>query len=147
MTGRAQLPASETGGLAGAACQECVAVYLERAGVVLTLGAAERVDCLAGYDAGEPAVLQHLLPARTGQPAGYSTGPQVDVAQCLDGQPSSRRHGWPRQARAGLDVGEPERLGGLAGLASISGVMSMPITCPMKLLAWAGSRLVFWPGE
>jgi hypothetical protein len=44
-------------------------------------------------------------------------------------------------------VGEPERLGGLAGLASISGVMSMPITCPMKLLAWAGSRLVFWPGE
>jgi hypothetical protein len=64
----------------GAACHERVAVYLERAGLVRALGAAEGVDRLAGYDVGEAAVLQHLLPARTGQPAGYSTGPQVDVA-------------------------------------------------------------------
>src|SRR6266851_8153005 len=68
-----------------APCQERVAVHLERAGLVLALGAAERVECLADYHVRETAVLQHLPPAHTGQPAGYSTGPRVDVAQ---------RFGW-----------------------------------------------------
>jgi hypothetical protein len=31
-------------------------------------------------DVGEACVGEHLVPALTGQPAGDSTGPQVDVA-------------------------------------------------------------------
>src|SRR5215471_11402027 len=62
---------------------ERVAVHVERAGLVLAFGAAECVDGLADHHVRESAVVQHFLPARTGQPAGYSTGPQVDVAQCL----------------------------------------------------------------
>ena len=60
-------------------------VHVEGAGVSLAGGAAEGVGCLAGQHAGEAAVTEHFLPARTGQPAGYSTGPQVDVAERLDG--------------------------------------------------------------
>src|SRR6201987_5989872 len=69
--------------LGWAACHERVAVHVERAGVVLAFGAAKGVDRLAGHHVSEPAVLEHLLPARTGQPASYSTGPQVDVTQRL----------------------------------------------------------------
>src|SRR5436190_17230330 len=76
---------------------ECTAVHVEGTGVGLALGAAERVGRLADHHVSEPAVLEHLLPARTGQPAGYSTGPQVDVAHRLD------RHGT-----AVGDVGELE---------------------------------------
>src|SRR5580693_9089433 len=78
------LPVGTGRAVGPAACHERVAVHLERAGLALAVGAAEGVDRLTGYYVGEAAVLQHLLPARTGQPAGYSTGPQVDVAQCLD---------------------------------------------------------------
>jgi hypothetical protein len=63
-------------------CQERVTVHLEGAGLGLAVGAAERVGCLTDHHVSEAAVLQHLLPARPGQPASYSTGPQVDVAQC-----------------------------------------------------------------
>src|SRR5437773_7894654 len=66
-------------------CQERVTVHIEDAGVGLAVGAAEGVGCLADYYVGEPAVMEHFLPARTGQPAGYSTGPQVDIAHRLDG--------------------------------------------------------------
>src|SRR5215475_11352332 len=95
---------------------ERVAVHVERTGVVLAFGAAERVDGLADHHVRESAVLQHLLPARTGQPAGYSTGPQVDVAQ---------RPGWygaavgdvselepPARAQHPMDLGEHRLLVG-----------------------------------
>src|SRR5207302_8034174 len=55
-----------------------------RAGLVFAFGTSERVDRLAGHHVSEAAVLEHLPPARTGQPAGYSTGPQVDVAHRLE---------------------------------------------------------------
>jgi hypothetical protein len=74
-----------------AACHEGIAAHVERAGLVIAFGAAERVDRLADHHVSETAVLQHLLPARTGQPAGYSTGPQVDVAQ---------RPGWHLVSRS-----------------------------------------------
>src|SRR5215831_6246254 len=64
--------------------QERVAVHIEGASVGLARGAAEGVGCVANYNAGEAAVMEHFLPARTGQPAGYSIGPQVDVTQRLD---------------------------------------------------------------
>lgn len=70
-----------------APCHECVAVHVERTRFVLAFGAAERVGRFAAYDVGEVAVLEHFLPARTGQPVGYSTGPQLDVPQ---------RSGWHR---------------------------------------------------
>jgi hypothetical protein len=38
---------SKSDGIRQAACHECVAVYLERVGLTLALGAAERVDRLA----------------------------------------------------------------------------------------------------
>lgn len=44
-------------------------------------GAAEGVDAGADGDVGEAGVFEHLLPARTGQPARYSSGPQIDVVQ------------------------------------------------------------------
>ena len=53
-------------GCESAACHEGVAVYLVRAGLILAFGAAEGVDRLADHHVGETAVLQHLLPARTG---------------------------------------------------------------------------------
>ena len=84
-------------GFRRAACHERVAVHSERARFVLASGASERVGRLVGNYVAETAVLQHLLPARTGQPAGYSTGPQVDVTQRL---------GWHGAAVG--DVGELE---------------------------------------
>ena len=69
--------------LGWAACHERVAVHVERAGVVLAFGAAEGVDRLAGHHVSETTVPEDLLPARTGQPASYSTGPQVDIKQRL----------------------------------------------------------------
>jgi hypothetical protein len=63
--------------------EEGVAEHLKAACLAFAGGTAEGVDRVADADAGEAGVLQHLLPARTGQPARYSTGPQVDVPQCL----------------------------------------------------------------
>src|SRR5438552_18051166 len=90
-------PALARRALRRAGGHECIAVHVERPGVVLAFGAAERVDRRAGHHVGEAAVLQYFPPARTGQPAGYSTGPQVNVAHRL---------GW-HGAAAG-DVGELE---------------------------------------
>ena len=50
---------------------------------------------------GESCLLEHLLPARTGQPAGDSAGPQVDVAQRLG-----------RNGSAVGDVGELQHAAG-----------------------------------
>ena len=44
------------------------------------VSATEGVDGWTDGDLVEAAVLEHLLPARTGQPSGDSTGPQIDVA-------------------------------------------------------------------
>src|ERR1700750_1539759 len=67
----------------GAACHERAAGHVERAGGARAFGAAEGGARLAGHHVRETTVLKHLLPARTGQPASYSTGPQVDVTQRL----------------------------------------------------------------
>jgi hypothetical protein len=65
-------------------------VHVEGACLVFAGGAAEGVDRWPDGDAGEAGVLEDFLPARTGQPAGESSGPQVDVAQRF------RRDGVPR---------------------------------------------------
>src|SRR5262249_11021389 len=102
--------------LSRAVCHECVAVHLERAGVAFAVGAGEGVDRVAGHHAGEPAVVQHLLPARTGQPAGYSTGPQVDVAPGRGGHRAAGGDVGDLQPPAGAqhpeDLGEYGRLVG-----------------------------------
>jgi len=59
--------------------QEGVAVHLERPRLFFSGGAAEGVDGVADLDVNEPGVFEHLLPARTGQPARDSAGPQVNV--------------------------------------------------------------------
>lgn len=61
-------------------CEECVAVDLERPCIRFAVSATEGVDGWTDDDLVEAAVLEHLLPARTGQPSGDSTGPQIDVA-------------------------------------------------------------------
>ena len=62
-----------------------VAVHVERSRLRFTGRAPECVDRGANDDPREPGLLEHLLPARTGQPAGNSTGPKIDVAHRLDG--------------------------------------------------------------
>ena len=47
---------------------------------LFTRCADERVDRWPDLHIGEPGFLEHLLPARTGQPARYSAGPKIDVA-------------------------------------------------------------------
>ena len=84
---------------AGRSCRssgpECEAEHLVGAGVGLAAGAGECVDRVADPDIDESGVVENCLPARTGQPAGNSTSPQVDVAQ------------RPRGDRAAVgDVGE-----------------------------------------
>jgi hypothetical protein len=69
----------------GAACHERVAIYLEGAGLILAFGAAEGIDRLADHGFGETAVMQHLLPARTGsasaiQPVHRSMSRSASVA-------------------------------------------------------------------
>jgi hypothetical protein len=59
--------------------EERVAVDVEGACFVLAGRAEERVDRWADFDFGEACLFEHLLPARTGQPAGDSPGPEVDV--------------------------------------------------------------------
>src|SRR6188474_3158025 len=83
------------------ACRERVAVHLVRACLRLTARAAERVDRWTDLDVDEADVFEHLLPARTGQPARDSAGPEVDVAQ---------RFG--RHRAAIRDVGELEDTAG-----------------------------------
>jgi hypothetical protein len=90
--GHLAAPGGRSGRLAG---HEGVAVHLERPGFVLSSGTAEGVDRRSDLDGFEAGVLEHFLPARTGQPASDSTGPQVDVPQ------RPRRH-WPAVG----DVGE-----------------------------------------
>src|SRR5690606_21971939 len=59
--------------------EEGVAVDLEGPGIRLARGARERVDRFADHHVDEAALLEHPTPARPGQPAGDSTGPEVDV--------------------------------------------------------------------
>lgn len=63
--------------------EEGVAEDLEGACVGLAGRAAEGVDGWSDLDVGEADFGEHLMPALTGQPAGNSTGPQVDVTQSL----------------------------------------------------------------
>ncbi len=81
--------------------EEGVAVHLERAGVRFAGGVGERVDRRPDGDVFEPGVFEHPLPARTGQPSGDSTGPQIDIAYRLD-----------RDGTAVGDVGELQRAAG-----------------------------------
>src|ERR1700716_3173086 len=67
----------------GSASKERVAVHLERSPLFFSGGAAKGVDRVADLDVDKSCVLEHLVPARTGQPARDSAGPQVDVAQSL----------------------------------------------------------------
>jgi hypothetical protein len=60
-------------------------VYVESTGLFLAGCAAEGIDSGTDGDVGEARVLKHFLPARTGQPTGYSSGPQVDVLQRFGG--------------------------------------------------------------
>ena len=69
----------------GSMGKEGVPVYLERSRLRFTGCATEGVDWWPNRDLHEPGVFQHLLPARTGQPASNSTRPQIDVAHRLDG--------------------------------------------------------------
>src|SRR5690349_6916538 len=62
---------------------KCKPEDLVRAGVALAGCAAEGVDRRSDFDVREAEVLEHRLPARTGQPARDSAGPEVDVAQRL----------------------------------------------------------------
>jgi hypothetical protein len=79
----------------GPSSEECVSVDVEGACLLLPGGTGERVDWFADLNVDEAGVFEHLLPARTGQPAGDSAGPEIDVSQRLG------RHG----AAVG-DVGE-----------------------------------------
>ena len=85
----------------GPSSQECVAVDIESACLVFPCRTGKRVDGFANLHVDEPGVFEHLLPARTGQPAGDSAGPKVDVAQRL---------GWDRPTVR--DVGELQRASG-----------------------------------
>src|SRR5205814_307268 len=60
-----------------------VAVHLICTRFVFAGGPPEGVDGRSDVDIDEADVLEHLLPARPGQPARDSGGPQVDVAQRL----------------------------------------------------------------
>ena len=63
--------------------EEGVTVYVEGSGVAFACRAAEGVGRIADGHASEPAIFEHCLPTRTGQPAGDSTRPQVNVAHCF----------------------------------------------------------------
>src|SRR5207302_2603607 len=60
-----------------------VAVHVEGTCVVSARRAAEGIALWSDFDVDEAGVLEHLLPSRTGEPAGDSAGPEVDVAQRL----------------------------------------------------------------
>ncbi len=60
--------------------EECVAVHLVSACLVLTGCTGECVYWWSDLDLGETGFFEHLLPARTGQPAGNSAGPEIDVS-------------------------------------------------------------------
>lgn len=75
--------------------EECVPVDVVGPRLFFAGRARERADWWADLYSNEPHVVEHLLPAPTGQPAGNSTGPEIDVAQGL---------GWYRSAVG--DVGE-----------------------------------------
>lgn len=64
--------------------EECVAVDIKRAGIFLTDRATERVNRRSNLNVNKTAVFKHLLPARTGQPSGNSTGPQINVLHRLE---------------------------------------------------------------
>src|SRR6266480_2933516 len=81
-----------SGPLAG---HEGVPVHLVDTGLLLALGTAEGIDGVADANFREPAVLEHLLPARTGHATGNSAGPEVDVPQ-----------GFGRHGPSVGDVGE-----------------------------------------
>ena len=62
-----------------------MAVHVEGAGIVLARRPSEGVDGRPDRHVDEAGVLEQCLPTPTGQRAGNSTGPQVDVAHGADG--------------------------------------------------------------
>lgn len=81
--------------------EKSVAVDIEGAGLFLTDRTAECVYRRSNLNVDKAAVLEHLLPARTGQPTSNSTGPQIDVAKRLK-----------RNRETVGDVGELQRAAG-----------------------------------
>jgi hypothetical protein len=71
-----------SGGLFG---EERVAVDVKLPGLLLALGIAEGVNSLADAHVDESGVLEHFLPAHTGQPTGNSSRPEVDIPDRLLG--------------------------------------------------------------
>jgi hypothetical protein len=65
--------------------EEHIAVHVEGAGVVLACRPSEGVDGRPDDHVDEADVFEQCLPARTGQRARNSTGPQVDVAHRAGG--------------------------------------------------------------
>ena len=96
--------------------EECVAKHVECTRLFFACCSTEGVVRLTDLDAGKAAVFEHLLPARTGQPAGNSAGPEVDVAQRLGWDGSAVGDVCELEAPAGLegavDLGEHRALVG-----------------------------------
>ena len=55
-------------------------MHIEAQGVGIAACASKGVDRLSDRDGAEAGLFEHRLPARTRQPAGDSTGPQINVA-------------------------------------------------------------------
>src|SRR5689334_22699709 len=81
--------------------EERVAVYVEGTGLLFTGCVGEGVDWRPDSHVDKSDLFEHLLPARTGQPACDSAGPKIDVAYRLR---------WNRTAVG--DVGELEYASG-----------------------------------
>ena len=76
-------PSARHKSVAGLASEERVAVHLEVTSLALSERATEGVDRWSDLDVNETGVFEHRLPTRTGQPAGNSAGPEIDVSQRL----------------------------------------------------------------
>jgi hypothetical protein len=94
--------------------EERVAEYGEGAGVGLAAGVAEGVVRRPDLHLVEAGLFEHRLPARPGQPACDSTGPEVDVARRGVGYGVAIRDVGELQHAAGaqhtVDLGEDGRL-------------------------------------
>ena len=68
---------------AGLSREKRVAVDVEGTRLRFAGRTRESVDWCPDLHCFEARVFEHLVPARTGQPAGNSAGPEVDVSQRL----------------------------------------------------------------
>ena len=65
-------------------------MHIEAQGVGIAACAGKGVDRLSDRDGAEAGLFEHRLPARTRQPAGDSTGPQINVAASRRPAPDAR---------------------------------------------------------